>query len=147
MFAALRRFRPLCVLLLALSPGGLGTALPVLHPCPVDAPSMVHHAAAQGGGQDGHAASGAQMEHAAHAAAHAAAPATPASDHSQGHQSCHCPGACCPSAPVVAPTTYALSVLRLGHVARPQAPPDGPALPAGRAARLLPPSTAPPALA
>jgi hypothetical protein len=38
MLARLRRSRLALAVLLALSPAGLGTILPVLHPCPVDAP-------------------------------------------------------------------------------------------------------------
>jgi hypothetical protein len=135
MLAAFRRFRTLSALLLALSPGVLGTVLPVVHPCPVDSPTM---AGATGAAADAHEV--------AHAAPHGAAHAT--SHHGSGHsgdhaQHCHCPGTCS-SSPAVSPTTFALTMLRLGAIAQPQAPPADRRLP-GPPSHLLPPSTAPPA--
>lgn len=140
MFAALRRFRLLAAVLLVLSPGGMGTALPVLHPCPVDMPTMARHA---GGGM---APAAAHADHAARAMPAMAGQHADHADAAPHAASCHCPGTCCPSAPVVAPSTHALATLRLGHVARPQAPPAAAPLAASRLADLLPPSTAPPTL-
>jgi hypothetical protein len=137
MLATLRRFRPLILLLLAFSPGGMGTVLPVVHPCPVDMPTMAHGGVAA-------------MSHRGGMGSHDAA-ALPAAHRMPGQpgahgSTCHCPDACCPSSPVVAPTTFALAILRAGAVARPQAPPRSWSPPAARAIDLLPPSTAPPTL-
>jgi hypothetical protein len=132
MLAALRRLRSLAVLLLAFSPGGMGTVLPVVHPCPVDMPTMAQHAG--------------MVAPATHPAlTHAADHGVPA--HAPAHgASCHCPGACCPTSPVVAPSSFTLALLRAGGVARPQAPPRAWSLPTARLTHRLPPSTAPPTL-
>jgi hypothetical protein len=124
MLAALRRFRSLAFCLLAFSPGVLGTVLPVLHPCPVDSPTM------------------------AHAAPHGPALGEPA-HHAPGHsgehgKTCHCPGTC-HAASLVSPTVAALAPVRVRLVDSGAAPAPDLRLPAGRPFRLLPPSTAPPA--
>jgi hypothetical protein len=67
----LRTSRWLTALALLASPAGLGTALPLLHPCPVDAPWLAE------AGEAGHHGHGDQ---------------SPAED--QGHPDCSCIGAC-----------------------------------------------------
>jgi hypothetical protein len=75
MLARLRSLRWVGVLLVVLSPPAAGTLLPVLHPCPVDAPWLA--------GQDtGTPDRG--SEHAGHERA----------DDPAGHGTCHCIGSC-----------------------------------------------------
>lgn len=136
MFSVFRRFRSLALLLALAVPGLGGSALQLLHPCPVDTPWLVP----------------------AHGGAHPTAMAmpmgmpmatpveqAPASDHHSpdAHHGCHCVGSCtfqsvtvpAPVSPVVATT-----------VAAPVAP-QFPVVSArihARPADRLPPATAPP---
>ncbi len=119
MLATLRRFRLVALLALAVSPGVGGGAVQYLHQCPVTDPPAAHHAAGMPG--------------------HAPAPHAPA----DGHQSCHCIGACCPAAIVAPPLpggTVAVRVLQRSVPAF--AAPAG--SPGGARFAFLPPSTAPP---
>jgi hypothetical protein len=72
-----RRRRWIAALLIALSPAFAGAALPLVHPCPVDAPWLA-------AGIRAHGASA--MEH---GASHHGSP-----HHSDQHGVCHCPGSC-----------------------------------------------------
>ncbi|MHB1327447.1 MAG: hypothetical protein ACYC2K_04520 [Gemmatimonadales bacterium] len=127
----MRRWRWLAALLVVLSPPVAGTAIPIIDPCPVDAPWLITQA------DEGHHA------HSGHADAGHADPSEAKDPHSQ-HTSCHCIGACAGAATVglgpdtglVLAETPAMSV---GVRAAPAAP--------DRIARprfLLPPSHAPP---
>lgn len=98
MFSRLRRHRWIATLLIAVSPGVLGGAATLLHPCPVDAPwAVAAHAEMQG------------MEMPAAAAAHAQAHETPAHD-AGAHPSCHCIG-CCAAPPLTVSPTIAIAVM------------------------------------
>jgi hypothetical protein len=141
MLAALRRCRALAFLLLAFSPGAMGVVLPVLHPCPVDTPTMAV-AAAVGAVHAGHAAAAAHGSHAAHGVA-LGTPERGAPAHPAHGQTCHCPGTCCMSA-VVSPTGFALATLRLRATLQPQAAPTDRWLPTPPT-HLRPFATAPPA--
>jgi hypothetical protein len=116
-FQSLARSRVLSLLLLALSPALAGTALPVLHPCPVDAP-----VADQGSGHAGHHT----------------APAQPPASHG-----CTCIGSCLGSA-VPHPGGPSLAQ-RVRLVVEPavRAGPDA-TLVLAPIAVLLPPAIAPP---
>jgi hypothetical protein len=71
-----RRLRWVSALLAVLSPPAAGTWLPVLHPCPVDAPWLAERSAGPGARD--------RAEHAGHERA-----GEPA-----GHRTCHCIGLC-----------------------------------------------------
>ena len=122
---SLRRSRLLAVLLLAASPALLGTVLPVVHPCPVDAPWLEHQATGQS----------AQSHH------HDEASDTPRESHE--HQSCSCIGSWLSGTAVAPPlpaeiriaATLAVPVLVPAHDS---------SLDLGPIAALLPPATAPP---
>jgi len=120
-----RRSRLLAGLLLLASPGGVGSLLPVLHPCPVDAPWLAAHAA-----------------HASPHQHHAAAGQPDKSSHGE-QQSCHCIGACC-AATLLAPPVPRLGSRFAAQAAAPGRPAQDAALWLAPVASLLPPSTAPP---
>jgi hypothetical protein len=124
--ARFRRSRLLAGVLLLASPGGVGGVLPVLHPCPVDAPWLATHAA-----------HGASHQH------HAASAGQPAQDSHGEQQSCHCIGACCAAALLVPPAPQLVSRFAALPLAAERPRPDA-ALWLAPVASLLPPSTAPP---
>lgn len=124
MLARFRRFRVLTWFLLALSPPVAGTVLPVLAPCPVDAPWLATQA---GGTHNGHGD-------------HDPTPG-PGQD---GRQCCHCIGAChAGPAPEWLPALSGPSYQARGAERSPEVPTFRP-LGSGRLRYLLPPATAPP---
>jgi hypothetical protein len=127
MIAALRRARWISALLLALSPALGGGVLPLLHPCPVEAPWLDAPASAP------------VASHAVHA--HHQAPPS----HSHGPDApCTCVGTChSVVAPDLTPSAEfsALALVELpSGESWPSVEPSLPRLPAD----LLPPTTAPP---
>jgi len=124
--ARLRRFRWLATLLIAVSPAFGGQALPLLHPCPVDAPWLAaQHAVHHGMQMPAHADNG------------------PTSHESHQH-SCSCVGACATPAIVTAPEP---SVANVAVLLEPQHR-SWPVIEAldqrSPLVNRLPPSTAPP---
>lgn len=123
--AALRRSRLLAGLLLVASPAGAGTLLPVVHPCPVDAPWLIPHAAS-----------------AAHAGHHGGAQAAPAAEHHD--HTCSCIGSCTAAAALLAPgAAFAAAPLANPPAAQGWTAHDASLQLAPRTS-LLPPATAPP---
>lgn len=123
MLALLRRCRIVAAVLLALSPGVTGAAVPLLHPCPVDMPTML------GSGM------------AATMATHGGMPQ--ADDHAS-HHACTCLGVCSPSGAALAPTPGVTVGVRLATMVEPEAAGSDWGLPTARPTDYLPPSTAPP---
>lgn len=121
-----RRSRLLAGLLLLASPGGVGSVLPVLHPCPVDAPWLAAHAA-----------------HAAPHQHHGVSAGQPDKSSPGEQQSCHCIGACCAAALLVPPVPQLVSRFAALPPASERTVRDA-ALWLAPVASLLPPSTAPP---
>jgi hypothetical protein len=121
MLARLRRSRLALAALLALSPAGLGTILPVLHPCPVDAPWLTAH-----------------HQTAGHHAAHHDTGSPAATEHT-----CTCVGSCVSSAVPAVPV--ASVVARVNNAPSLLLRPSGDSrLELEPLASLLPPATAPP---
>ena len=126
MLNALRHSRLLAALLVTASPAVLGTVLPAVHPCPVEAPWLAQKGAA-----------GSHADH--HQAAH----------HEMGgpgheHETCHCIGASLSGAAMTPPKTGELSHQILTLFAPPHFPTRDSSLDLAPSAALLPPATAPP---
>lgn len=126
-----------------LVPGLGGSVLAVLHPCPVGTPWMATTASADAATS----ASDAHDAHAHHAAAEAPAPESSSHQHADG-ASCSCVGACSMSGvtAIVASLPPFIDAPVLAGVDRPGFTVVAARLSA-RLRDLLPPSTAPPAIA
>jgi hypothetical protein len=122
--SSLRRWRLLSLLLVTVSPGAAGTLLPLLHPCPVDSPWLIHE---MGPGHHGGHHGGAQA----------------ASDAEHHDQSCHCVGSCLVAVALAPPARPAVRFALMLPATQGWTAHDAALLLAPRAA-LLPPATAPP---
>jgi hypothetical protein len=122
---AFRRSRLLAGLLLLASPAAAGTVLPVLHPCPVDAPWLAESQAAEG-----------------HAGHHGSEHRGPSEN--QHANSCNCIGGCTAGSLVLAPRGSAAVPALFGVPSVPAWHSHDASLLLAPLAALLPPATAPP---
>jgi hypothetical protein len=120
-----RRSRLLAGLLLVASPAAAGTALPVLHPCPVDAPWLADSQPAES--HAGHHGSGQQT-----------------SSENQHSNSCSCIGGCTAGIALLAPRGSATVPALFGGFAALAWHSHDASLLLAPLAALLPPATAPP---
>ena len=123
LLGTLRRARLLSALLLAASPAGAGTWLPLVHPCPVDTPWLLHDS---GGGHATH-----------HGRQHSGSDAT-GEEHT-----CHCIGSGLAAAALLPPAVEFRSALETPAEAPGWTVQDASLVLASRST-LLPPATAPP---
>lgn len=125
MLGSLRRSRRLALFLLVLSPAMAGTALPVLHPCPVDGPGA--------------------MSRTAHVGHHGKAAPTDRSSAGENSHCCTCIG-CSLGSPAAKSSGPAISQRATPEVAGPRWSGQDATLCLAPLATLLPPATAPPLL-
>ncbi|MDX2192697.1 MAG: hypothetical protein NW201_05040 [Gemmatimonadales bacterium] len=144
MIRSLRRFRALALLLLPLTPGGVGSQL-MLHACPPPSVQAPTAAAVAEAGTD-HDAHAAHLAHAGHVApAESGAPAAPEQAHRHGGPlDCHCVATCSMGTATAASVVAAVLLGVPAEAAHAAPPADAAALPVARPLDRLPPSTAPP---